>query len=144
MNNFEEALSNIDVFCKVLIRKMIEDEERSAELEFIEKLMRAKYAVEIYENYDWLKEPLIDVFEDEEKIKILIQCQCKNREIAIHPYEDYAEIWVGEDEKIKMPIKRLDINNVIIKCNNQAIEIAILKRRTFPNAQSKYPALNVK
>jgi hypothetical protein len=144
MNNFEEALSNIDVFCKVLVRKMIDDENCHAEPESIENLLRRKYAIEIYKNYEWLRKPLIDIFEDEEQIKILMQYQRKNREITIHPNEDYAEIWVGEDEKITLPVKRLDINNVIVKCNNQAIEITILKRGIFLNAQTKYSTLNVK
>lgn len=144
MNNFEDALANIDVFCKVLVRKMIEDEDCSAEPEPIENLLRKKYAVEIYEDYDWLKEPLIDIFENGEQIKILIQHQCKNREISIHPYEDHMELWVGESGKIKLPMERLDINDAAIKCNNQTIEITILKHKALLDAQSKYPALNVK
>ncbi|MBS7635311.1 hypothetical protein KEJ34_07520 [Candidatus Bathyarchaeota archaeon] len=144
MNNFEETLANIDVFCKVLVRKMIKDDDCSAEPELIENLLRRKYAVEVHEDYDWLKEPLIDVFEDEEQIKILVQHQCKNWEIAIRPYEDYVEIWVDESKKIKLPINRLDINDAVIKRNNQAVEITILKRKMLLDAQSKYPALNVK
>lgn len=144
MNNFEEALSNIDVFYRVLVRKLIEDDDCSPEPEPIENLLRRKYSMETYEDYDWLKEPLIDVFENEEQIKILMQHQCKNREITIRPYEDYVEVWVGEDRKIKLPIKRLDINDAVIKCNNQTVEITILKRKTLLDAQSKYPALNVK
>lgn len=125
-NSFEEALSNINVFCSVLVRKIIEGEETQIKPELIENMLRRKYTVEIYEDCRE-EEPLVDVFEDEKKVRILVRCSCKEQEIEFHPHEDCTEIWIGRKQKIKLPIDPPDMNKTTVKCNNQILEIIIRK-----------------
>ncbi|MEA2090432.1 MAG: hypothetical protein U9O89_06740, partial [Thermoproteota archaeon] len=85
MEDFEEALRNIDVFCRILVKKIVEDDDCSQNIvvEPIEKLVRSKYIIE--ESPESLpptkylipipqaEEALIDVFEDESCVKIFFQ-----------------------------------------------------------------------
>ena len=87
MEHFEEALRNIDIFCRILVKKMVEDEDCSQDIvvEPIANLLRRKYIIE--ENLEskpltkyliplpQAEEPLIDVFEDENYVKIFLQCR---------------------------------------------------------------------
>ncbi|MBS7606935.1 hypothetical protein KEJ14_03730 [Candidatus Bathyarchaeota archaeon] len=125
-NSFEEALSNINVFCSVLVRKIIEGEETQIKPELIENMLRRKYTVEIYRDYGE-EESLVDVFEDEKKVKILVRCSCKEREIEFHPHKYYTEIWIGKNQKIRLPIDPPDMNKTTVRCNNQILEITIRK-----------------
>ncbi|MEM3174247.1 MAG: hypothetical protein QXU02_05085, partial [Candidatus Bathyarchaeia archaeon] len=61
-NDFEEALSNIDAFCRVLAKKIAENEEADLEPELIENLLRRKYVAEVYDGCLEWDRPLIDVF----------------------------------------------------------------------------------
>jgi hypothetical protein len=75
VNNFEEALLNIDVFCKVLVKKMIE-EEPHLKPEPIENLLKRKYLIE-GEDYSLEDDVLVDIFEDERQVRILARCSCE-------------------------------------------------------------------
>ncbi|MGB9671922.1 MAG: hypothetical protein ACPL0C_07080 [Candidatus Bathyarchaeales archaeon] len=154
MSSFEEALRNIDVFCKVLVKKLIEsdDEERNnIVVEPMEKLLYKKYVIS--EQIEpspvrhliplpQLEEPLIDVFEDENYVKILIQCKCRDQKITVHTdvdgieicnkvcykKDDGNEVCVDECRKITLPVDHLKIENMVTKCNNnEAFEIEIPK-----------------
>jgi len=125
-NNFEEALLNIDVFCKVLVKKMIE-EEPHLKPEPIENLLRRKCLFES-EGYLSGDDILVDIFEDEKQVRILARCSCVNRGVKISSGVGYMEVHVGKGRKIKLPIALSDINNVsIVKCNNQILEVLIQK-----------------
>ena len=126
-NNFEEALSNIDVFCSVLVRKMIEDVEPQIKPEIIENLLRRKYVIEIYRDNGQIEKPPIDVFEDENQVKIFVHRACIKQEVRFNPCRDYTEIWIGENQKIRLPIDPPNINKTTIKLNNHILEITIQK-----------------
>lgn len=153
MNNIEEALRNIDVFCKVLVKKIIENEteERSdIVVEPMEKLLYKKYIIsERVEPSQMgrliplpqLEEPLIDVFEDENYVKILITCRCKDQKITVHTdvdgieicnkvchkQDDGNEFCVDECRKVSLPVYHLKVENMVTKCNNEVLEIEIPK-----------------
>jgi len=154
MSDFEEALRNIDVFCRVLVKKIVEGEaENRSDLvvEPMEKLLYKKYVISEQVEpspvkhlipLPQLEEPLIDVFEDENYVKILVQCRCKDQKLTIHTDMDGIEICnkvchkndegnevcVDECRKLTLPVDHLKIENMITKCNNnEAFEIEIPK-----------------
>jgi hypothetical protein len=157
MDNFEEALKNIDVFCKTLVKKMTEEEngqDNSIVAEPMEKLLR-KYVIE--ENSEpsplakslipmpQAEEPLVDVFEDNDYVKVLMQCRCKDHKVTVHPEDDGVEICKREchtnDEgmevcrddcqKVALSNKQVQVENMIMKCsNNTVFEINIPKNKT--------------
>jgi len=143
MEHFEEALRNIDIFCRILVKKIVEDEDCSQDImvEPIENLLRRKYIIE--ENLEsepltryliplpQAEEPLIDVFEDENYVKIFLQCRCKDQKVTIHTDIDSLEICTKECQKLNLPVKHLQIENMIVRCNNnEALEIDIPKVNT--------------
>jgi len=143
MEHFEEALRNIDIFCRILVKKIVEDEDCSQDImvEPIENLLRRKYIIE--ENLEsepltryliplpQAEEPLIDVFEDENYVKIFLQCRCKDQKVTIHTDIDSLEICTKECQKLNLPVKHLQIENMIVRCNNnEVLEIDIPKVNT--------------
>lgn len=157
MDDFEEALRNIDVFCKVLVRKMIKDEneaENKIVVEPIENLLQRKYVIEEHLESDPLakhliplpqvEEPLIDIFEDDNYVKVLVQCRCKEQKVTVHTnmdgiqickkecYRDDEGIEVCTDrcQKLDLPVKDLQVENMIAKCsNNTVLEVEIPKTK---------------
>ncbi|MCX8171474.1 MAG: hypothetical protein N3E47_05850 [Candidatus Bathyarchaeota archaeon] len=123
-DSFEEALSNIDVFCSVLVRKMIEDKEPQIKPEPIENILRKKFIVRDG-GFEW-KEPLIDVFEDEKQMRILMQFSSGGEKVELHPREDCMEIWVGKNQRIKLTIDP-DTDKTTVKWANRVLEITVQK-----------------
>ncbi len=145
MDNFEEALKNIDVFCKVLIEKMLENEsenEKSLDIEPMEKLLRKKYVIEEKNEktpevkhfipLPHIEEPLIDIFEDDTYVKVLVQCRCREQKITVSKHDDGLQICLeSECWKLNMPTSHLQVENMIMKCNNnKALEVEIPKLKT--------------
>jgi hypothetical protein len=158
MNNLEEALRNIDVFCKVLVDKMLEKEnekEDSVAVEPIENLFRRKYIIEESSESNpvtkhaiplpQVEEPLVDIFEDDNYVKILVQCRCQEQKVSIHTDVDGmeicreechndmdgAKICVDKCQKLNLPIRHLQLENMITKCNNnEVLEVNIPKLKT--------------
>jgi len=144
MDDFEEALRNIDVFCKVLVKKMIESEkesESSLAVEPMEKLLRRKYVIE--ENPEvkhfiplpHIEEPLIDIFEDNTYVKVLMQCRCKDQKVTVQKHDNGLQICLeNECWKLELPVSQLQVENMIMKCNNnEALEVEIPKLKTTAN-----------
>ncbi len=154
MDNLEEALRNIDVFCRVLVEKMMEKEgesERNIAPEPIENLLRKKYIIEegLESNpltkhiipLPQLEEPLIDVFEDNDYVRVLVQCRCREQKVTIHTdvdgmeickkechNEDGKEICVDKCQKLDVPVRLLRIEEMMAKChNNEVLEVTIPK-----------------
>lgn len=142
MDDFEEALRNIDVFCKVLIKKIIESEKgygNCAVVEPVEKLLRRKHVAEeknegIHEIKGFIplphvEEPLIDVFEEDNHIKVLMQCRCRSHEVKIRKYDDCLHICLDDEcWKLNLPVNQLHVENIALKCNNnEALEVSIPK-----------------
>lgn len=146
MEDFQEALRNIDVFCRILVKKIAEDEDCSQNIavEPIENLLRRKYVIEEKLEPEPLAkhlipipeadEPLIDIFEDENYLKIFLQCHCQGKDVKIHMGSDNLEIRVEECRKLNLPVGHINIENMVVKCNNNAIlEIAIPKVKATAN-----------
>jgi len=140
MENFEEALRNIDIFCRILVKKIVEDEDCSQNIvvEPIENLLRRRYIREESQEskassgrlipLPQAEEPLIDVFEDDDYVKIFLQCRCKDQKVTIHTDVDGLEICTKKCQKLKLPVKHLRIENMIVRCNgNKVLEIDIPK-----------------
>jgi hypothetical protein len=140
MEKFEEALRNIDIFCRILVKKIIENDDCSQNkaVEPLEHLIRRKYIIE--ENLESTpstkylipiaeaEEPLIDVFEDENYVKIFVQCHCQGKDVKIHTDANNIGIHVDECRKLNLPVRRIDIENMVVRCNNNTIlEVVIAK-----------------
>lgn len=155
MDDFEEALRNIDVFCRVLVKKMVETEdehENSVTVEPMEKLLLRKYIIEEHVESSPLaksliplpqaEEPLIDVFEDNNYVRVLVQCRCKDQKMTVQADADGLIICKRECrvdiegreicrevcQKLELPIKNLQLQNMVTKCtNNMVFEVDIPK-----------------
>jgi hypothetical protein len=141
-----EALQTIDNFCKVLVKKTTEDEPEKGNK--IEPLGEA-----LFEKTQWYRplreassamgnfvqseidEPLVDVFDEEDHIRILVQCRCREQQVTFHPSTDGITICREECRKEKggpetcsdvcrklsIRTDELQLENmefVIAKCNN--------------------------
>lgn len=148
MDNFEEALRNIDVFCKVLIKKMFDNEnetEKNMVIEPMEKLLRKKYVIEEriektpevkhFIPLPHIDEPLIDIFEDDTYVKVLVQCRCREQKITVNKHDDGLQICLeNECWKLNLPTSHLQVENMIMRCNNnKALEVEIPKLKTATN-----------
>ncbi|MEM2971223.1 MAG: hypothetical protein QW270_02205 [Candidatus Bathyarchaeia archaeon] len=156
MVDLEEVLKNIDVFCKVLVDKMLEKEndvKDGVAVEPMENLLRRKHIVEeslksnpmakCMISLPQFEEPLIDVFEDDNYVKILVQCHCQEQKISFHMdvdgveicrkecYNDAdGEVCVDKCQKLNLPVKHLQIENITAKCNkNEVLEVNIPKQK---------------
>jgi hypothetical protein len=158
MVNFE-ALQSIDNFCRVLVKKTASDEpERSAKGEnapsadaFSERIRSyvplEAGSVAAYGTQTEVEEPLVDVFDEEEYVRILVQCRCREQEVTFHPSADGITVCKEECHREKggpetcRPICRklsirtdeLQLDNmlsVVAKCNNNnTLEAMIPKIR---------------
>jgi hypothetical protein len=157
MGDFEEALRNIDVYCRVLAKKLIDDEEQASSnitIEPIEDLLRRKYFVQKEETetksiepplipLPHLETPLVDVFEEEDQFKVLMQCRCRDQKVTVHTDIDSMEICKKECytdsqgskvcsdncQRLDIPVNRLQMEKMISKCsNNEVFEIDIPKK----------------
>ena len=163
MEDFEEALRNIDIFLRILVKKISEDKDyqRNIKVEPMENLLRKKY---IIEEQSWfnpttkhliplpqLEEPLIDVFEDDCYVRIFVQCRCKEQKVTIHAHmdrievcrreyhkdEEGREIRVEKCQRLLLPTKNLRIENMITKCiNNTVFKIEIPKLKIMENCKA--------
>ena len=149
-DDFEEALRNIDVFCRVLAKKLVESLKEEGEiaeenpLEPMERLLKRKYVFE--EHFEsprvrhfiplpHIEEPLIDVFEDENYVRVLMQCRCRDHRITVNKHDDGLQICL-EDLcwKIPLPVDELMVENMTMRCNNnEALEVEIPKIKATIN-----------
>jgi hypothetical protein len=140
MENSEEGLRNIEVFLRTLVKKIAEDDDcnEANRVEPIENLLRKKFVIEHSElnpsandiiPLPQTEEPLIDVFEDDKCVRILMQHRCNSGEVVINTDADGLEICSKERRKLNMPMKHLQVENMIVRCNNEVLEIAIPKMK---------------
>jgi hypothetical protein len=140
-----EALQTIDNFCKVLVKKTTEDNAEKGNKKETEPSARA-----VFEKTKWyrplreassatvqseIEEPLVDIFDEEDHIRILVQCRCREQQITFHPSIDGITVCREECRKEKggpetcsdvcrklsIPTSELQLGNmefVIAKCNN--------------------------
>jgi len=156
MDNLEEALRNIDVFCRVLVKKLVDNEDRNIVVEPMERLLYRKNIIGAQVEPNSLpkhliplpqaEEPLIDVFEDNDHVKVLMQCRCKDQPVTIQARTDGVEIckkecYIGAEgseictdkcQKLSVPIQHLEIENMTAKCSNNAVlEVTIPKTKNM-------------
>ena len=154
MDDLEEALRNIDIFCKVLVDKITadDDEDRHSFVEPMEELLYKKNVInertEI--NIDakpliplsHLEDPLIDVVDENDHLRILVQERSGDKLLTIHTNTDgieicrrechtdheCREICVDKCQKIDLPVSHLQVENMRARCNNNAVfEVTIPK-----------------
>ena len=143
MENFE-GLQNIDNFCTVTVKKIdgcLDNEGKSGvACQESEKIPRDFMGSET-------EEPLVDVFDEGDHIRILVQCRCREQEVTFHPSPDGITVCKEECQKEKgtpekcynvcrklnLPTKALQLENrlfIIAKCNNNnTLEAMIPKMR---------------
>ncbi|MEM2917374.1 MAG: hypothetical protein QXN63_03345 [Candidatus Bathyarchaeia archaeon] len=157
MNDVNEALRNIDVFCRVLVKKLVENEnteENNVVVDPMESLLRRKYIIEgQFESQPLskymiplphLEEPLIDIFEDDNYVKILVECRCEEQKVIVkrdidglqvckrecYLNSEGQEICVDKCQKLSIQVENLRMEDMITKCiNNAAFEINIPKTK---------------
>jgi hypothetical protein len=156
MDDFEESLRNIDVFCKVLVEKIVHNEENNnIVVEPIEKLLYRKCIIGEQSESNpstkhliplpHLEKPLIDVVEDDNYLEVLMQCRCKDQKVTVHTDTDGLKICkkdchtdaegtetcIDECQKLNLSIGHLQIKNATSRCNNnQVLEVKIPKINT--------------
>jgi len=155
MDDLEEALRNIDVFCRILVKKLVNTEDGNIVVEPIEKFLYRKNIVYTQAepnsspghliHLPQAEEPLIDVFEDNDYIKVLMQCRCKDQPVTVHTDTDGVEICkkechtnaegfevcIDKCQKLNMAVEHLKIENMIAKCSkNTVFEVSIPKTRS--------------
>ena len=101
--------------------------------------------------FDKFEEPLIDIIDEENNVKLLIQCRCFEEDVSIHVNKDKDGITVCKEvchiseksgslscgdvcsRKIALNLKDLQLENmlfVVSKCNNNnVLEISIPKAK---------------
>jgi len=70
------------------------------------------------------------IVEDEDYVKIFLQCHCRDQKVTIHTDVDGLEICTQECQKLNLLVKHLQVENMIVRCNNEVIEIDIPKIKT--------------
>lgn len=140
-----EALQTIDNFCKVLVKKATEVNAQKDNKQ--ETGASTKTAFEKTRWYRPLREassstvqseieePLVDIFDEEDHIRILVQCRCREQQVTFHPCTDGITVCREECRKerggpetcrdvcrkLSIPTSELQLGNmefVIAKCNN--------------------------
>lgn len=141
MESPEEGLRNIDVFLRTLVKKIAEDDDccEPNKVEPIENMLGKKYVIEKHSELNpsanstislpQTEEPLIDVFEDDKCVRILMQHHCNDEEVVVSTDADGVEICSRERRKLNMSMKHLQVENMIVRCNNEALEINIPKKK---------------
>lgn len=114
-----------------------DDSSKGVTVEPIENLLKRKYVTEksleseLSTKYlipiPEAEEPLVDMFEDENYVKIFLQCHCNGKDVKIRTDTDNTEILVEECRKLTVPVRSLNIENMAVRCNNTILEIAIPK-----------------
>jgi hypothetical protein len=144
MENFE-ALQNINDFCKVLVKKTIADTSETGnrresetdkavfEREYLSGHSETEPSMGIMQPE--LEDPLVDVFDEGDHIRILVQCRCREQQVTFHPSKDGITICKEECHtnksgaetcrdvcrKLSIPTDELQLEYmlfVIAKCNN--------------------------
>ena len=161
MATFEEALRNIDTFCKVVVKKPSVNSTETgaengagstAESAFEKNILHQLSNTETARGSFMLppaEEPLVDIFDEDDYVRILVQCRCREQEVTFHPFSDGIRVCREECNvdaegtekcmdvcrKINLRTDNLQIENmmfVIAKCNNNnTLEAMIPKRKSM-------------
>ncbi len=135
MENFE-SLQRIDNFCKVLVKKSEEKSEATkvTEIELSDGSLGRTFLCKPSDGAE-IEEPLVDIFEEADHVRILVQCRCREQQVTFHPSTDSITICKEECHrekdgpevcrdvcrKLNIPTHELQLEYmqfVIAKCNN--------------------------
>jgi hypothetical protein len=145
VENFD-AVQNINDFCKVLVKKTIAGTSGTGnEKEYVNGCSKADFSMDIMQPE--LDEPLVDVFDEGDHIRILVQCRCREQQVTFHPGKggiticreechtnnSGAETCRDVCSKLSIRTDELQLENmlfVIAKCNNNnTLEASIPKMK---------------
>ena len=161
LENFEEALRDIDSFCKVTVKKSSQnlpetesttsgklvDEKSALRKNNLPEPLQAGLVNENLAMLPDVGEPLIDIFDEEDHVRILVQCHCREQEVTFHTCSDGIRVCREECHmdadgtetcqdvcrNINLQTDQLQIDNmlfIVAKCNNNnTLEAMIPKRR---------------
>lgn len=123
-----DALQNIDNFCKVLVKKGIATGSEAGNGIAAWPALDAALQPEI-------EDPLVDIFDEKDYVRILVQCRCREQQVTFHPNSDGITVCREECHKEKNGSETCrdicrkltfrtdnlqldDMEFVIAKCNN--------------------------
>jgi hypothetical protein len=125
MESFE-GLQNIDNFCKVIVKKTPAEHLRTGSI-----------SASLSDNAGlaYCEEPFVDVFDEEDHVRILVQCRCQEQQVTFHPTaeglvvcrkdflreKDGSEVCNNVCTKLDLKTDGLQLDNmlfVVAKCNN--------------------------
>jgi len=150
-----EALKGIDDFCRVLVKKPPVEifELGGTDKSLLDKaILEEKIDIPTVNAYavQDIEEPFIDVFDEEDNLRILVQCRCREQQITFHPAKDGVIVCreechrkKGESEtcsqicrKLPIPTDELQLENmlfIIAKCNNNNTLEALIPKAKKSN-----------
>jgi hypothetical protein len=128
-----DALHNIDNFCKVLVKRGFAGRSEAGN-------KMAAWPAEAHSTMDdvlqpEIEDPLIDIFDEKDYVRILVQCRCREQQVTFHPNSDGITVCREECHKEKNGSETCrdicrkltlrtdnlqldDMEFVIAKCNN--------------------------
>lgn len=128
-----EALWSMNDFCKVMVKKTrVEKAETGGKKEIM-------HLTSLSETQDAeqpeIEDPLVDVFDEKDFVRILVQCRCREQQVTFHPNPDGITVCREECQKEKNgsetcrdichklslrmnELQLEDMEFVIAKCNN--------------------------
>ena len=134
MESFE-GLQSIDNFCKVVVRRSAAESLQTG----------ASSPADSRDSS--VEEPLVDVFDEEDHVRILVQCRCQEQQVTFHPCPDGITVCREECQKqrdgpevcndvcrkLSLRTDGLQLDDmlfVIAKCNNNnTLEAMIPKKK---------------
>jgi hypothetical protein len=157
MSYFEEVLQNINSFCKVKIEKIPKNNDDAEYTQNPPQTNQNKNEPLAIDSPNrslipssQIEEPLIDIFEEEDQVRILVQCRCREQELTFydcadgiricgqecHVNADGAEICTEKCQKIILRTEQLQLEKrlfIIATCkNNSVLEATIPKIKITP------------
>lgn len=168
MSDFEDIFGDADDFFKKLAKRMIREMEeieraiRSGELRgewdikpieephtkgFVArgKLQLDKPLKLPTQVTEEVREPLTDIFEDKENVKIYVELPgAENNDIQLNIKDGRAEVKAKNFYKtIELPTKYLESEKTSTNYKNGVLEVTIPKKKTVENEQEKKRALKL-
>jgi hypothetical protein len=132
MENFE-ALQSIDNFCKVVVKKTTAERTETGSKRGVSSLLALP---EFHGSVEpEIEDPLVDIFDEEDYVRILVQCRCREEQVTFHPDPDGITVCREEChrekhgpemcrdvcQKLNLRTDELQLGSmefVIAKCNN--------------------------